>query len=121
MVLQKAIGDLKGSPKEDKVAVASGIAVSVVIVLLAAWAIYFFRNIQKGTQQVNISGGAQDSFNFDTVKQAQQQIQQGLGSSADELQQVRTNIGSQVQTPDTGAQAVPQVTTDQFGAPSTSF
>ncbi len=49
MVVQKAINNLKEGPKEDKVAVAGGIAVSVVAVLLIAWAIFFFRSIQGGT------------------------------------------------------------------------
>ena len=56
------LNTLKQGPKEDKVAVASGIAVSVVVVLLVAWAIFFFRGIQQGTQSVNLSGGAQDQF-----------------------------------------------------------
>lgn len=89
MVVQKALNNLKehGS-KDDKVAVASGIAVSVVLVLLAAWAIYFFHKIQKGSQDLNLSGAA-DQFNFDTVTQAQKDLQVQLGTNQDELTQIR--------------------------------
>ena len=37
----KAIENLKSGPRDDKVAVASGIAISVVAVLLVGWAIFF--------------------------------------------------------------------------------
>lgn len=88
MVVQKAINNLKQGPKEDKVAVASGIAISVVAVLLVAWGILFFHNIQKGVQEVNLSGGVQDEFNFSGVKEAQQQLQDAY-SNTDELRQIR--------------------------------
>ena len=98
MVVQKAINNLKEGPKEDKVAVASGIAISVVAVLLVAWAIYFFHNIQKGSQEVNLSGGAQDQFNFSSVKDAQQQLQQAYSNTADDLRKLRDDaVSAQMQ------------------------
>ena len=89
MVVQKALNNLKEGPKEDKVVVASGIAISVVVVLLAAWAIYFFHGIQRGTQQVNLGGGAQDQFVPAGVTQANQQLQQEFGSTTQELQDIQ--------------------------------
>lgn len=94
MAMQNAMDKLKDKPKDDKVAVACGIAVAVVIVLLAAWAIFFFRNIQNGTQQLNLSGGAQDEFNFTSVKEAQDQLKNIYNSTAQDqqdLQDIRNN------------------------------
>ena len=101
------LNNLKGGPKEDKVAVASGIAVSVVVVLLAAWAIYFFHNIQKGAQEINLSGGARDQFNFTSVTEAQQQLQAQLGNNQDQFTTIReqsqSQSGTQMQTQDAPA------------------
>src|SRR3989344_4510199 len=94
MVVQKAINNLKEGPKDDKVAVAGGIAVSIVIILLAAWAIFFFRSIAKGNQQVELGGGAQDEFNFSNVKDAQEQLKQQYASSTDEYRQLREDAAT---------------------------
>ncbi len=92
MALQNKLNDLKQGPKEDKVAVASGVAVSVVFVLLAAWTIYFLHQIQNGSQQLYL-GNSQ--FNSDTMNQAQQQLQQQLGSSTADLQAVQQQLSAQ--------------------------
>jgi preprotein translocase subunit SecF len=89
MVVQKTFNNLKAGPKEDKVAVASGIAISVVIVLLGGWAIYFLHSIQTGSQQLKLGGGAQSQFNFQNVTEAQQQLQQDFGSQTQDLQDVQ--------------------------------
>ena|SRR3989344_3648636 len=94
MVVQKAIDNLKGGPKEDKVAVASGIAIGVVVVLMIAWAIFFFRNIQRGVQEVDLSGGAQDQFNFAGVKEAQQQLKETYLNTTEELRQLREDAAA---------------------------
>lgn len=72
MVIQKAVNNLKEGPKEDKVAVASGIAISVVVVLLVAWAIFFFRGLAKDSQNVQL-GGLQDQFNPSSFEAGQSQ------------------------------------------------
>ena len=94
MAVQKAIDTLKQGPKEDKVAVASGIAISVVVVLLIAWAILFFRGIAKGSHEINLSG-AQDQFNFSGVKEAQEQLKQQYSDSTEEFQRIRAEAGAQ--------------------------
>lgn len=116
-MLQKSLNNLKQGPKEDKVAVASGIAVSVVAVLLVGWGILFFHKIQKGDQILNIGGGAQDEFNFQNVKEAQQQLQSAYSNTTDELRRIRNEAGSQiapVQT-DNGTQQT-QGGIDPFGS-----
>lgn len=119
MALQNSVDKLKERPKDERVAVASGIAVSVVIILLVGWAVLFFRKIGSGQQQVQLTGGAQDQFNFTTVKEAQQQLQQNFGNNTDELNQVRSDAS---QGQDTQQQTVPQTGgTDQFGTPNTGY
>ncbi len=110
MVVQKAINNLKGGPKEDKVAVASGIAVSVVIILLAAWAIFFFRGIARGSHNLQVGSTAQDNFNFAGVKEAQQALQQGLSPDNSNARADSTSQNQQpVQMQVSGQQS------DQFG------
>lgn len=123
MVVQKTINNLKKGPKEDKVVVAGGIAISVVVILLVAWAIFFLRSVQRNSQQLNLSGGAQDQFNFSSVREAQQQLQQGYNNSNSDLLDARAAAASG----QSGAvqQTEPQQTqgsgTDQFGAPGTTY
>ena len=123
MVVQKAINNLKEGPKDDKVAVASGVAISVVLVLLAAWAIFFFRNIQKNSQQLNLSGGAQDEFNFSSVKDAQTKLKEEYSNSIDELQQLRTDAASQQMQfqQQTGVQETQGGGVDQFGTQNSTY
>lgn len=120
MVMQKTFNNLKEGPKEDKVAVASGIAVTVVIVLLAAWAIYFFRGIQNGSQQINLGGGAQNQFVPSNVIDAQQQLQQQLNTAAQESQNSQTNSqgNGQMQTQPMQVQGGQS---SQFGTQNTTY
>jgi len=122
-MVAKALDNLKDGPKEDKVAVASGIAVSVVVVLLVAWGIIFFHNIQKGTQQVNLSSGAQDQFNFTSTTQAQQQLQQDFANPNSGLSQLpqdaaQQQLNAQQQMP---VQQTQSGGTDQFGSPNMGY
>ena len=116
MVVQKTIDNLKNGPKEDKVAVASGVAVTVVVVLLVCWAIFFFRGL-RNNKNINFSG-AQDQFNFQNVKDAQQQIQQQLTSSSQsDMQAVHDeSAGGQLQIQQQSVQQQMQGSgSDQFG------
>ncbi len=117
MVVQKAISNLKSGPKDDKVAVASGVAISVVVVLLAAWAIFFFRNIQRNSQQLNLSGGAQDEFNFSSVKEAQEKLKQEYSNTTEEFLQIRNDAASQQMQfqQQAGVQETQGGGVDQFG------
>ena len=123
MVVQKAIDNLKDGPKADKVAVAGGFAVSVVVVLMVAWGIIFFHNIQKGTQEVNLGGGAQDQFNFTSVKEAQKQLQQTYSNTADDFLQIRNDsAGSEMQGQQQIDAGQPQgAAPDQFGTQNTTY
>lgn len=123
MVVQKTISNLKQGPKEDKVVVASGIAISVVIVLLAAWAIFFFRNVAHNNQQLNLSGGAQDAFVPSNVTQAQQQLQQEYQNNNSDYLDARAaaQSGQSGATQQTQPQQVQGSGTDQFGTPGSVY
>lgn len=122
MVVRKAIENLKEGPKEDKVAVASGIAITVVVILLAVWTISFFHTLGSGTQQIDV-GGVQEQLNFSNVKDAQQgPLQENANTNAGPLpirndataQQEQTQQQTQIQqTQGTG--------TDQSGPPNVSY
>jgi hypothetical protein len=108
MAMDKAVDGLKNGPKEDKVVVAGGIAVAVVVVLLAAWAIYFFQKIQRGAQAVDLSAGAQDDFNFKATREAQEQLKVEEASAYDqELLDIRSRQGG------SGAQYQSDTSVDQ--------
>ena len=123
MVVQKTINNLKERPKDERAVIAGGIAVSIVVVLLVAWAILFLRNLQKNSQQLNLSGGAQDQFNFSSVKEAQAALQQEYSNNNTDLIDIRNQAASG-QT-NVQQQTVPQQTqgsgADQFGTPSPSY
>ena len=124
MVVQKAINNLKQGPKDDKVAVARGISISaVVVVLLAAWAIFFFRGVQKNANQLNLSGGAQDEFNFSSVKEAQEKLKQEYSNTAEECMQLRNDAAAgQVQgQQQTDVQGQQGSGADQFGTQNTTY
>ena len=117
MVAQKTLDNLKSGPKDDKVAVASGVAISVVVVLLVAWAIFFFKNIQKNAVQLDLSGGAQDEFNFTGVKEAQEKLKQEYSNTTDEFLQLRNDAVSQQMQfqQQTGVQETQGNGSSQFG------
>ena len=119
MELPKSAEKLKqeGS-KDDKVAVASGIAVSVVIVLFAAWAIFFLRDLSRRSQTTDLGSGAQDAFNFQSVRDAQAALQQQLGNiQTSDLEAARQESSAPAVMQAVPMQTQGQAQTDQFGTP----
>jgi hypothetical protein len=88
MVLQKAVDNLKERPKEDKKVVAGSIAIMVIAVLFFGWAILFLKKIQSGDQQLEFSSGPQDEFLSESVRAAQQDLENML-SNTNELERIR--------------------------------
>ncbi len=121
MVVQKTINNLKERPHDERKAVAGGIAIFVVIVLMIAWGFVFLKRIQSGSQQVSLDSGAQSEFNPSNVTAAQQQIEaQGSGSSnVQELYQIRNQSASnQMQIEQQSVAQQSGQTPDPFSNPS---
>ena len=118
MVVQKALNNLREGPKEDKVAAAGVIAVSVVVILLVAWAIFFFRNIQN-VVPVNESGEVQAGTDISSVTDAQQI--QNMNSNATELLQQMSVDATSPQTQMQEPSLQLQGGTSQFGSASTTY
>jgi len=95
MVVQDKIDSLKEKPHEEKRAVAGGIAVTVVVVLLVGWAFLFLRNIQKGAEIPTLQGGSvpEDQLNTQFIQATQQQINQYYQSAEDQYRDLRNTDG----------------------------
>lgn len=124
MVVRNAIDNLKDKPHDEKKAVASGIAIGIVIILLIGWGFLFLRKIQRGTIP-QLEGGAvpQDQVNTGFLQQTQQQINSMYQDSASQLQQIRdASIQSQTQSTTQNSESIPADSSgDQFGAQNSAF
>lgn len=69
MVVQQKFNELKGRPHEDKKAVAGGIAIVVVVVLIIGWGFLFLRNI-RNTELPSLENTAipTDQFNMNLIR-----------------------------------------------------
>lgn len=115
MVVQKTIDNLKDKSKDEKKAVASGIAIGVVIILLVGWGFLFVKKMQRGGD-LDLGSGRQAEFNFSSVKEAQEQLKQNFQATGDELRAIRDSAISN-QTP-TEQEYEPYGSEDQFGTES---
>ena len=117
MVVKKTIDTLKERPDEEKKAVASGVAIGFVVILLIAWGFFFVRKVQN-SGALNLSGGAQDEFNFTSVKEAQQQLKQNYASTSEEFRQIRDSaVTNSIKNGQSSQQVDESGQTTQFGAP----
>jgi len=82
MVIQKAVDNLKERPKDERKAVAGGIAVTVVAVLFIAWSIFFLKNLGKTAIDPKFQSGAQSEFDFNSVREAQERLLQEYSSES---------------------------------------
>ena len=89
MASDKTAGAPGNKPDEQKKAVASGIAVAVVIILVVVWAFFFIRKVRDGVTLDQVGTSAQQEFQFQNVKEAQQDLQGSYGSAAEELKRLR--------------------------------
>ncbi len=85
MVVQRTIDNLKERPKHERKAVASWIAIGLIVILLIGWAIVFFSRIRSAAQDSNIQDQAASTVpvqtnpvttnTYQTDAQIQQQTQ----------------------------------------------
>jgi hypothetical protein len=117
MVIQNAINNVKEKPHEEKKAVATSIAVGVVIVLLVGWGFLFLRKIQRGsTPTLEGSAVPQDQIDSAFIQQTQQQINQFYQSSQDQLREIReTSAQNEANTGYTSESVDAAGSADAFG------
>ncbi len=89
MVVQKTIDNLKERPKDEKTAVAGGIAVVVVAVLLFAWGLWFVSNLKRGGEFNTFVGGKQDIFMNDAIRGAQKLLQDNNQPASEQMRELR--------------------------------
>lgn len=75
MVTESPLEHLRDKPKEEKSAVAGGIAIAVIVVLVLGWAIMFVRRVQNSSQQLQVSTSTSGDFNPTSAEDAQRQLQ----------------------------------------------
>ncbi len=119
MVVQKTIDNLKDRPHDERKAVAGGVAIFVVVVLLIGWGIMFVRKISNGTQEVNFDSGAQEEFNFAPVNEAQKAIEGMQGYSPEDLSRIRDEAAERQLQGQQQAPAGSNEGTDAFQPPPT--
>ncbi len=89
MVVQKAVDNLKQKPEEQRKAVASGVAVALVIILFIGWAYLFLKKVRGGVELDQVGTTAQQEFQFQNVRDAQERLTNDYDSAADELRRIR--------------------------------
>lgn len=121
MALQKSIDNLKQRPKDERTAVASGIAIAVAAILFIGWLIYFIHKIQSGAITPSFDSSGADAFNPQSAQDAQAALQAEQNASNQDLLQLRDQIQSQQQgsVQQTSVQQN-QSGTDQFGLPNSN-
>lgn len=96
MVLQKAVDDLKARPEDERKAVASGIAVLVIAVLLIIWILHFFNKIRNGGVQVEqLGGNIKSQFDVSPITDAQKKLIDSYKTSTNELKAIRDEAARQ--------------------------
>ena len=116
----KAVTNLKDRPKDEKTAVASGIAITVIIVLFIIWGFYFFHKVRSGAVAPTFQGAGQQ-FNASGLQAAQQQLQTEYASATSQFQNL-SNEAAQSQVGVQQSEMQIQAAgggTDQFGNPTT--
>lgn len=90
MVVQKSIDNLKGRPKDEKTAVATGGAVLVMIILLFGWGLWFLQNVKRGGSfNTYIGDKPQDRFVAPAVRDAEKSLERTIRPDSDVLRELR--------------------------------
>lgn len=129
--MRDAVENLKARPKEERTAVASGIAIAVVVVLLAVWGFVFFQKISRAPSTSPTAGTIENTGEFQNFQQATDAFTESYNSASAELQRIREEAealrGQQdsesAATENTGAPATdtsPQPAADEGGEPTES-
>ncbi|MDO8562001.1 MAG: hypothetical protein Q7S05_04220 [bacterium] len=76
MVLKRTVDNLKDRPRDERKAVASGIAALIVAILFIGWVVLFFKKIQSTREQTAAVAGSslRGKVDLSAITEAQQQI-----------------------------------------------
>lgn len=99
--MQSTINSIKEKPHEEKKAVATSIAVGVVVILIVGWGFLFMRKIQKGATTPTLEGAAVplDQINAAFIQDTQREINQTYESNQNQLRDIRDSAAqNQVET-----------------------
>lgn len=112
MVVQQKFNDLKDAPHEDKKAVASGIAIFVVVVLIIGWGFIFLKNVRR-TAVPSLENGAvpTDQFNMNLIRGNERD--QAAYDPTDDIRNLRNNT-SQDDLEASGGSSVTPRSQDDF-------
>lgn len=114
MVVQQKLNDLKGAPHEDKKAVATSVAVFVVIILILVWGFVFFRKVQR-SDITTLENGAvpTDQFDMDLIRANERN--QAYYDPTDDIRELRNNT-SRDEFEAAGGSSVTPGGSDDFGS-----
>ena len=73
MVIQKAVDNLKEKPKDEKKAIAGGIAIMVIAALIFTWGFFFLKKIQSGNAE-DVGSFVPDEFSISSVREVQDEL-----------------------------------------------
>ncbi len=122
MVVQKTLNNLKDRSHEDKKAVATGIAISVVVLLIIAWGFLFIRKMQRSDlSSLQNAAVPSDQFNMNLIRDTERELSNQYDTSGDDLREMRDTAAQNSANIETGyssgGSSVSTDTSDQFGAP----
>ena len=100
MVVQKTLDNLKERPKDEKTAVATGISVVVVAILLIGWGFWFVSNLKRGGEFNTFIGSTQEQYLPQHLQGANEKLQDLLQPTTDSLRELRDRaVNVDVQQP----------------------
>ncbi len=101
--MKETIDKLKERPKDERTAVAGGVAALVALLLLVGWGFFFLKRIVRGESVPTTWGVRSDIINTPTLRGAADEFEEQFYSAAEELKLLRDQAAriDQYAQPDT--------------------
>ena len=87
--MKETVQNLKDRPKEDRVAVAGGMAIMVMVLILVVWGYIFLQKLAHGEPIETNWGPREDVVDLSGLKEATEQFNKTYNNTQDELRQIR--------------------------------
>jgi len=125
MVVQKTLDNLKDRPHDEKKAVASGIAIAVVVILIIGWGFLFLRKVRNTNPSLESGAVPEDQFNLDLIRDTERNLSNTYENASDDLRNMRdtaaqNNANVQAEYSQDTNPVAPD-TADQFGTQGGDF